>query len=78
MFFDELDMQEDPRPASNPEIKPSAISILRFAFRGQSDTQIWVPLKNNKLNVVRLVYALYNFPGLKEAKKWCDTNIFND
>jgi len=55
-----------------------AIIYLRGAYRGEEAHAVWKLYKGNKLNVVILVHRLFNFPGLKEAKEWCESNIFND
>jgi len=63
-----------------PKLEPNKdlIQTLKDAHRGELPAEIWAPLEKNKLNVVKLVYKLFQFDGLKEAKDWCDRNIFEN
>ncbi len=61
-----------------PSMDPKAIGLLRSAFRGNEMASIYDPLKGSKINIVKLVYALFDFSGLLKAKTWCEEYIFND
>lgn len=60
-----------------PSMDPKAIGLLRSDLRNEM-ASIYGPLHGSKINIVKLVHALFDFPGLLEAKIWCEKNIFND
>lgn len=62
-----------------PEIHENTINWLKSCHNDSPDgrSAIYQVLYNNKLNIVLLVKNMYNV-GLKEAKDWCDNNIFNN
>lgn len=61
-----------------PSMKPDAIAKLRSAYRGNEVGEPWASMKENKLVIVKIMYNLFDFPGLFESKNWCENNIFND
>lgn len=61
---------------SLPSMSPDAARILRSAWNGTEPGKILNSLKQDKISVVKLVDNLFNMGGLKEAKEWCDKNIF--
>ena len=61
----------------NLRVNPDLISTLKEAYNGK-EGDIWMPYKDSKLNILRLVKHMFYFPGLLEVKNWCEQNIFEE